>query len=576
MKGAQIGLTAAAENVIAYWIDESPAEIMFISATEPLLKKWATKRLEPLIDSCGIREKIYAQTGGQDRRSRRSGDTIFVKEYAGGCLEMVSAQSPSSLRSSDKRVLIRDEIDGAPVLLRTGEGNWLAVSYARTNSWGHRRKVLDFSTPTTYDESLIWREFEEGDQRKFFVPCPFCGKYQALEWNLDSEWGFKGDTKAGWLNDVYYLCEFCREPIRNNNKGSMLKNGRWEPTSKSFSKTFRSYHISSLYSPIGMLTWHEIYQIYMKAEENPDEMRSFRNLYLGLPYREIGARPKPEKVYEARGTYLAKQVQDGVLFLTAGADVQRGSETDESNPPRIEMEICGHGAGYKTWSVDYQIFYGSTDAVDGGAWESLREWAIKTSFQYSRDDGMIFSPVVIFIDSGDGEYTDVVYRFCSGWRNTFPTKGYGMLKKTGRGEDEKSVFNFDRYRPRRVGDTVLYSISTNYYKNIVYRNLKVERVDDGPQKPGFCDFPRDYPEAYFKMLTAEEKRRDGSYYAGGRRNEALDCRVLNLAAHDVYLESAVLDLRAAYKARGAHPSQLQQITRREVLRQLTEKTKRLK
>ena len=60
LKGAQIGVTFAAENVIAYWMDPCPAEILFISAIEKLLERWATKRLEPLIDSCGYRHNALS------------------------------------------------------------------------------------------------------------------------------------------------------------------------------------------------------------------------------------------------------------------------------------------------------------------------------------------------------------------------------------------------------------------------------------------------------------------------------------------------------------------------------------
>ena len=41
MKAPQLGFTAIAENVTCYWMDESPADILYISATEQLLMKWA-------------------------------------------------------------------------------------------------------------------------------------------------------------------------------------------------------------------------------------------------------------------------------------------------------------------------------------------------------------------------------------------------------------------------------------------------------------------------------------------------------------------------------------------------------
>jgi len=37
MKGAQIGMTAAAECIVAYYMDAAPTEILYISATQDLL-----------------------------------------------------------------------------------------------------------------------------------------------------------------------------------------------------------------------------------------------------------------------------------------------------------------------------------------------------------------------------------------------------------------------------------------------------------------------------------------------------------------------------------------------------------
>jgi len=580
MKGAQLGLTAAAENVIAYWIDEFPAEILFVSATDKLLEKWATKRLEPLIDSCGFRNKIFAQ--GIHKQSRRTGDKIFSKEFAGGSLDMASAQSAPSLRAESKRILIRDEIDGAPPLLRTGEGNWLEVSYARTNAWGNRKKIFDFSTPTTFTESLISPEYEDGDKRRFFVPCPHCGQFQILQFgHAGTVHGLKGETKAGLLEDVFYICDHCHDPIWNHHKTSMLNAGRWEPTSISFSKVYRSYQISSLYSPVGMLSWFELFEKFLRSEETPDGKRSFVNLYLGEPFKESGSRPKLETVIEKRGNYKAGTVPDGVLFLTAAIDVQAGSKNPErKNPARLEMEICGHGPGFRTSSILYRTFEGEVDDPEAGAWKLLDEFAAKTGMIFRRDDGREFPVELLFIDSGDGNLTDVVYRFTQRAANIYPSKGFSALRKKKKEKetgDERSVFNVKRFRPVHVGtDLILYEISTNFYKTWTYNNLRIDRQIPGPQRPGFCDFPIDYSENYFRMLIAEEKRGDGSFHCpSGRRNEALDCRVMNLCASDVYLDREVLELRAAAKNRGATPAQIAAIDHRFLLSKMIQATARV-
>jgi phage terminase large subunit GpA-like protein len=196
MKGAQLGLTAAAENVCAYWMDANPSEVLYVSATDELLEKWATKRLEPLIDSIGMRSKIFAQAD-VGAKSRRTGDKMLSKEYVGGTLNMASAQSASGLRSDSKRILILDEVDGAPRMLRTGEGNWLDVAYARKNAWGARGKVLEFSTPTTFEDSLIRERWEAGDRRVYKVPCPRCGVMDVLEFQH-----LRHEMKVGQLYKV--------------------------------------------------------------------------------------------------------------------------------------------------------------------------------------------------------------------------------------------------------------------------------------------------------------------------------------------------------------------------------------
>ena len=572
MKSTQLGASAVAENVIAYYMDASPAEILYVSATEPLLKKWATKRLEPLIDSCGIRHKIAAQT--DNIKSRRSGDLILTKEFVGGALDMASAQSASSLRSDTKRILIRDEVDGAPPELRTGEGNWLEVSRARTNAWGTRAKIFDLSTPTSYEGSLIYGEYLLGDKRKYMVPCPHCGKHQELVWgNERSQNGVKAETEAGELKRAYYQCDFCHDAIFNHDKTDMLARGRWEPSAKPSSPFIASRHLSGLYRPVGMAGWTEMYREYEKAKNDPERMRGFVNLELGLPFKETGARPKLEKVIELRGGYRSGTIPHGVLFLTAGIDVQRGQRKGEANPPRLEMEILGHGAKFRTWSILYRRFEGDVYDPHDGAWQELDDFVRAGGFRFQRDDGREFGVNLTFIDSGDGEITNVVYDFCQGWDNTFPSKGFSALKKRkGEKEDERIAGTFfRRFRAAPIGgNNVLYEISTNFYKTHLYNNLQIKRQDTGEQRAGFCDFPVDYGEDYFRMLTAEEKLSDGSFKASGRRNEALDCRVMNLCAGDVYLAFKIDELRDYHRTEhGWTRAQLQKINHNFVLEVLS-------
>jgi len=577
MKGPQLGFTALAENILCYWMDESPAPILFMSATDDLLEEWTTKRLEPAIDSCGFRHKIFAQT--ENTKTRRSGDKTMSKDFIGGFLIMSSAQSAAKMRSNSVRILIRDEVDGAPAELRTGEGNWLEVSLARTDGWDTRKKIFDFSTPTTYQRSTIDPAYKEGDRRRYLIPCPICNKYQTLEMgSQESTFGLKGDYTAGILTAAYYICDHCHEAFFNHHKTEFLLKGRWEPTAISSDPLLRSYQISALYSPVGMLSWKDAVKRFDKGIKDPDKAQTARNLVLGLPFRESGSRPKLDKVLKLRGGYEEGTIPQGVLYLTAMIDVQKGSKTDAANPARIEMEILGNGAGYRTWSILYKRIEGEVTDPFGGAWEDLNDWANEGGLNFRRDDGFEFDVKLIFIDCGLGvhEYLYAVYAFCERWQNTYPSKGFGVIQnKKGEKKESQAAGNFRRYRATNVkssGSQIIYEISTRLYKQRIYNHIQIERQITEQQKAGFCDFPSDRSDNYFKMLTAEEKLSDGSFDDGGRRNEALDCRVGALCAADVYLDALVEEEKLLAKQLGASPVELSAINKKWILAKLEKET----
>lgn len=575
MKGAQGGWTALAENVICFYMDELPADILFVSATGELLERWASRRLEPAIESCGIRERnlITSQGAAKLMKSRKTGDRTYSKEYSGCRLDMASARSSPALAATDKRILIRDEIDRAPALLSTGEGNWMKVSYARTNFWSSRRKVYDLSTPTLEGESQIHEAYKIGDCRKFLVPCPRCGAFQELQFGSeDTKYGLKADTEAGELKDAYYLCEHCHDAFFNNEKYQFLPLGYWEPTRKSDDRTVVSRHWSALYAPIGALSWKEIYRHYLEALEDPlGGMQSFVNLYLGLPYKPEGVRPSLKKI--TRGIYTRGNVPDGVLYLTGGVDVQVGSKKDKRKPPRLEMEICGHGLGYRTWSIDYKVIEGSVLDPYDGAWQKLREMFLNGEMLFKRDDGILFELQFVLIDMEPiASIGDVVFRFCaSGTSNIFPSKGFkSLVQRSNEANDEMTVGDQKRFRWSKSGEYGFYDIATVFYKRIIYRTIDIPRQNIGPQKPGFCDFPKDYPMRYFQQLTAEEMRDGGKTFhlPTGRTNEALDCRVLNLAASHIYLNEQVRLQREILRKQGFTKEQAEKLDTLVVLNRM--------
>jgi phage terminase large subunit GpA-like protein len=565
-----------AENVTAYYIDVVPSSILFVSATEPLLKKWLEKRFEPLLDSYNLRDRIFAQS--ENKKSRKTGDTTFSKLFVGGSLYMASANSAASLRSDTSRILLLDEIDGAPKLVSTGEGSFIDLAMKRTAAWGRRSKHFLFSTPRMEGESAINEEYKVGDQRNFFVPCPHCQKEQVLEFgSAKTIHGLKPEMKAGELVDAYYICEHCHEAIFNYDKPKFMPMGRWRPTAKSSSKYIRSYYLNALYSPVGMYSWHQLYETYQKALQEPSRMPSFVNLDLGLPYKETGTRPKLEKIIELRCDYKSGSIPDGVLYLTGAIDVQRGESQNPKYPQRLEMEIMGHGLGYRTWSILHHVFIGTVDDPYRGAWAQLTDFAKDSKLKFLRSDGIVFLPKIMLIDAKDGNFRSTVYNFCDQWANTHAAMGFSVLKKR-KNEKIDMVLqnNFKRYRIAKLaGNRTIIEFSGPYYKTHLYRNLQIQKSAMRQQPPGFCSYPADYPEKYFRQLNSEERLKDGSFYLPtGRHNEALDLQVMNLCAGDIYLDNILKDYKDRAKTNGLPQSTLDKINHRYMLDILAEETKR--
>ena len=589
MKSRKCGLTTIMENAVGYYMLENPSEILYATASEELAKDWGNSKIMAVIESMGGLDRITANA--TSAKSRRTGNTSDKKEYIGGKLDIMSSQSKRARRQLDKRCLFIDEVDGVEALTATGEGKWTEVLFGHTASWGSKRKIALFGSPTVFESSLTYEYYMQGDCRKFMVPCPYCG--ESLELRLDIEsgaaFGLKAETAAGEITGAHYLCEHCLEPVRNEQKLEMyaenprcLKHPRkriekchWEPTKKPEDPAWRSYGINALYSPLGMLTFTDVAKARAKAETGGGEgMRSYANIYCGIPYKEEGSRPALADVLDRRGAYRSGTVPDGALFLTMACDVQRGSLKDPDKPPRLELEVMGTGIGYRTWGIEYRVFAGPVGDAYSGAWEDLYQWLKETDAEFYNARGFPFQIKMIGIDSGDAAEgrSETVYRFCERLAPiAWPVKGFSQL--SARRHEQKDIPGAGSHKKYRVapigsaGEKVI-EISTAYYKSALFGRLNVRASRENPSPNGYCEFPCNYPDGYFAQLTNSEKLAGGGFKDIGS-HEALDCRVYNLCLSDAWLESQVKHCRDEYRAKGWDSTRLGlEINSRTVLEKL--------
>lgn len=512
MKGAQLGGTEVGNNFLAYAIDLGLGPTLAVSKTDLLAKRFAKQRLRPMLrDTPRLRSKV-------SEPSKRDGsNTLLHISFDGGQLMLVNAEAAGGLRSMPIRNLFGDEVDSYPLDVE-GEGDPCDLAEARTRTFSSR-KVLWVSTPTDEATSRIAAKYRAGDMRKYFVPCPECDAYQVLEWKqLDYNTDEDGQLIGG---STRYACTECGCLIEEWQKTEMLARGEWRPTRAGASETVRSYHLSSLYSPVGWCSWEQIARAFVAAKGDPKKLKVFVNTMLGETWRERGETPDWEALFNRREEYPLGHVPKGVVFLTMGIDVQKD---------RLEYEVVGWGERHESWSIDSGVI--ECDPTQKEWHDDVDELRLKA---WPGVDGGSFRIRRTAIDMGYQAHH--IYSYCRSRQDCQAVQGQERFPDVV-GPERRVDINLRGKRVRR-GASVRY-VGTNLCKEELYSFLGQKPPAEGPLPIGFCHFPQ-YPTDFFKQLTAEQlviqKDRRGFikkvWEKIRERNEALDCRIYARAAASI-------------------------------------------
>jgi phage terminase large subunit GpA-like protein len=479
-----------------------------------MAKRNSKQRIQPLIEDSPVLSALV-----KEARSRDSGNTVLAKEFDGGILVMTGANSATGLRSMAARYLFLDEVDAYPGDIE-GEGDPCDLAMARTTNFP-RRKILITSTPVVSGRSRIERFYEQSDQRQFWVPCPRCGEMLVLQM-ANLRW------PTGQPRLAKYYCEACAQPISNHEKEWMLARGQWRP--RSVNEIVHGYHLPSLYSPVGWLSWGQVAERREKAGNDPEKVQVFQNTVLGLPYADASEVPDAERLFERRETYQIGVVPRGGLVLTAGVDV---------HPRRLEVEVVAWGRNKESWSIDYRVFEGETHQPH--VWQNLSEMLEE---DFATEYGQTVRIRRIAVDSGFN--TMAVYDWIrkQSRQRVMAVKGQTTVPSV---LGAAKLIEVGPTGSRVKFGIRLWPLNVNIAKEELYRWLRQPAPDltRGEEWPaGYCHFP-EYNKNYFEQLTAEQLitravggRRVSSWEKIRDRNEALDCRIYaRAAAASLRLES---------------------------------------
>lgn len=504
MSSAQIGKSSFVENVVAYFMHRDPCPILHVSPTISSMKMFSKERLAPMLRDTPVLRNLV-----KDARSRDSENTIETKKFPGGNLAMVGSNAPAGLASRPVRVVVADEVDRFERSAGT-EGDPLKLAIKRTTTFWNR-VILYVSTPGNKGTSRIEESYERSDQRRFWCPCGDCGEFQILKW-AQVKW------ESGKPETAYYECEHCGSVWSDFARKAAVRAGEWR-AEKPFNGIV-GYHISQIYSPFAPLS--EGVRDFLECKGHPELMKTWVNTFLGETWEEQGIRLDWSDVADNKEEWTTP-VPEEVTLITVGADMQ---------DDRAEIEFVGWGDDFKSWSLKYARVYGDPSTPE--FWTELRS-VITQNFDHPVFGEM--SARMICMDSG-GHYTQEVYKFSRTIPRCVPIRGVGGAGKPIVGKPSKA----------NLGGVQVFNIGVDTAKELVTARMKVR----DPDLPGYCSYPADRDDEYFRGLTAEKLvtrfvkgfKRQEWVKQGRVRNEPFDCRVYATAA----LEMLQIDLNAQRRA----------------------------
>lgn len=548
-KGVQVGATTLLENTIGFFIDQiKTAPMMLVTADSELARIRIESFVVPMLKHSGLDHLIKSQ---DEQNPRKTGRTDRKYEWeGGGFLIPLGAVNANKLRSIPIQILLRDELDGWADNVGQ-DGDPVKLSADRTASYEATRKIFDCSTPLITGSSKITRLFQAGDQRRYYVRCLECRHPQTLRWRrTDNDTGAVSgivwDTDAdGRLvpGSARYVCSQCGHAHAHNDKTRLFAsdNAEWRPTATPETPHHRSYHLSALYSPIGMQSWDACVQRWLEAWDEANArprdnlaLQVFYNNVLGEPFEVRGTKLRFEVVSahrrhayhygEVPNRWLLEFASSALLLVTLACDVHQDN---------LAVAVIGWCRGRRAVLLDYWRFVGDTEQLDNPAtWGQLRD--VIEAKEYRGDDGRTYRIQLSLIDCGFA--ADTVYRFCERYdAGVYAVKGQPSPPRSA------PIKEFWSYQAK--SGQLAWSASVDLYKDRWSSALRRSWDGVSIQPEGFFNAPLDATDEQLKELTAETRREkiDSSnrrvgfewFRPHGANNELWDLLIYNNVALDI-------------------------------------------
>ena len=475
-KSAQIGGTVLANVFTLSALDLDAADILYVHPTTDNAQRWSKLKLEPMMRAIPQLDRAFP------RRSRDGGDAVLMKRRVDrrASLLISGANSPASLSQVSMPRQCQDDLDKWENHPTAGDPERQADTRSAAREFA---KIFKVSTPLLEPGSRIMRNFRDGTQEAFHVPCPHdaCGHYHPLELG-----NFVASLEGGAEpEDAHFTCPDCGAEICEHHRAEMVRSGRWVAANPAAATHHRSFHLWSAYSPLQ--SWARIARAWRASRGDAGAEQVFLNDVAGLPYEALGEAPPWETLAKrAEAGHRRGVVPAGFAILAIGMDVQGD---------RVEWQAVAWDRHGRRAVVEVGVVPGHISEPD--TWPRLdavvrSEWRSETGGRLGVDLAAI-----------DGNaYTEDVWS----WAQRHPASKVIMV----RGVPGPNAPLIARVKRERRPDGKLRRYSSRFYhfsadnlKLGLYRHLEKE----DPAERGAVLFPAGLDAGYFQQLTAERRQK---------------------------------------------------------------------
>ena len=472
-----------------------PAPAMFVSSTEKLARDITTRTYQMMRQRRPLRELLV-----RPERFQRQ-DLI---ETRGMKMFVAWARSASTLADKNVKFGHANEIDKWEHTSTAKEADPLKLFTDRFKDYQAHRKLIFESTPTVRGSSRIEQRLLSGTNCRFWVPCPHCKRYQALEMGgEETVHGLKWDRRPDGASDsttaratARYVCRHCEGEIGDFQRSWIMRRGVWCPegaevddeaalstvegTNKHEWRGWKnaawikgtphrdgveaSYQLSSLYAL--SLSWGDIAAEFIDSRRRPQILRNFVNQWLGETWQSR----RVSHTWETLGRRLAGNYRRGTVpdecgIITLGIDVQ-----DQF----FVYVLVGWGPDDRGYVVDYGEVL---------TWGEMRAQVLAT-----RVPGISFVPLPIAMGGIDsGHRTSEVYGYCQEIGDALrPTKGVDSLEKPIIASSMEGSRSPTRRAQALAAQMYLYKFDKGYWHEELQRRL--DSLESG--QPGSLTIPK--------------------------------------------------------------------------------------